>query len=143
MKIETDVDMDFHVDDVQKMMPEKIEKALTMIGMQAEGYAKLNLEGDPRRVDTGRLRNSITWATSHKHSEPANTSGDDANEVRADDRCPDADDDYSVNIGTNVEYAVYVHEGTAKLDPNRFLRDAVEQHADEYRQMIDDVMKEE
>lgn len=39
---------------------EDIEKALTKIGQMAEAYAKLNLENDPRRIDTGRLRNSIT-----------------------------------------------------------------------------------
>lgn len=49
-------------------------------------------------VDTGRLRNSITHALS----------GED-----------------SVVIGTNVEYAIYVHEGTSRMKGRPFLRDAV------------------
>ncbi len=31
----------------------------------------------------------------------------------------------AVYIGTNVEYAIYVHEGTLKLKSNRFLKNAV------------------
>ena len=125
MDIKTDVDLDFHVDDVLNEMEKKAEKALMSVGLEAEGDAKLEIESDPRRVDTGRLRNSITWATQSNHSEPANTSGDGANEVRAEDRCPNAEDGRSVLIGTNVEYAVYVHEGTKHSDPNMFLRNAV------------------
>ena len=39
-----------------------IETALEACGLQAEGYAALELENSPRRVDTGLLRNSITHA---------------------------------------------------------------------------------
>lgn len=97
-------------------MSQKIEKALTMIGIQAEGYAKGELSGDygaPKRVDTGNLRNSVNYVVK-----------DDA-----------------VYIGTNVEYAPYVHEGTDRMDPNRFLRNAAEKHVSEYKQMIRDEMR--
>ena len=40
---------------VENAIDQSIAKALTMIGQQAEGYAKLMCP-----VDTGRLRNSIT-----------------------------------------------------------------------------------
>jgi HK97 gp10 family phage protein len=58
-------------------------------------------EGAAKRlcpVDTGRLRNSITHA------------------LRGDD---------SVAICTNVEYAIYVHEGTSRRKGVPFLRQAV------------------
>ena len=42
---------------VEEAIDQAIAKALTMIGQQAEGYAKLICP-----VDTGRLRNSITNA---------------------------------------------------------------------------------
>lgn len=41
-----------------------IQKALEMIGLQAEGYAKLECP-----VDTGRLRNSITHAQEDEQTE--------------------------------------------------------------------------
>lgn len=138
-----DVDMNFHIDEVLKELESKSEKALMSVGLEAEGDAKLEIESEPRRVDTGRLRNSITWATQVNHSEPTNSSGDGADEVRSEDRCPNAEDGRSVLIGTNVEYAVYVHEGTKHSDPNRFLRNAVERNYEKYRQIIDDVMRED
>lgn len=91
----------------------KTETALEKIGMSAEGYAKLELENDPRRIDTGRLRNSIAHTVS----------GNDA------------------YIGTNVEYGIYVHEGTRRMAPNRFLKNAVEKNAGEYMKMAEETLK--
>lgn len=109
-------------------------RALERCGSQAEGYAK-----DLVPVDTGRLRNSI----SHKV--------DDAEKV--------------VYIGTNVEYAPYVELGTGKYvqsgrptpwvyqDDNGnwhmtngqraqpYLKPAVADHAQTYRNIIEDELK--
>ena len=64
-------------------------------------------------VDTGRLRNSIN----HKQS---------------------GDTEY---IGTNVEYAAYVEMGTYKTRAQPYLRPAVEDHKNEYKSLIDEIMK--
>ena len=96
-------------------------KALSMIGITAEGFAKLNMnkpmphaDGETRPyIDTGRLRNSIS------------------NIVQGD----------SAYVGTNVEYGIYIHEGTRYIQPNRFLRDAVAEHADEYKQIAEQYLK--
>lgn len=87
---------------------EAVARALEAVGIQAEGYAKLELENNPRRIDTGNLRNSITHTVN----------GNEA------------------YIGTNVEYGIYVHEGTVKMKPNRFLKNAVQKNKDEYVAMI-------
>ncbi len=50
-------------------------------------------------VDSGRLKQSIT------------------NQVNESDK--------SVEVGTNVEYAVWVHEGTSKQEAQPFIKDAV------------------
>lgn len=124
----------------------KEEKALVTVGMEAEGDAKIEIESSPRRVDTGRLRNSITWAIKSKHSQPQYIGGDGADEVDPDSgvREDQVPDEKSVIIGTNVEYAAKIHEGDADegLDPNRFLRNAVENNAQKYREIIDDTLKE-
>ena len=107
-------------------------RALERCGMQAEGYAK-----DLAPVDTGNLRNSITHQV----------------------------DDNSVYIGTNVEYAPYVELGTGKHYPGGrptpwayqddngvwywtagnpaqpFLKPAVEDHKQTYRNIIEDELK--
>lgn len=87
-----------------------IGKALTEIGMTAEGYAK---KGCP--VDTGRLRNSITYVTDAAAKE--------------------------VYIGTNVEYAQYVELGTVNYDVDhvdgyRFLTKAATEHSDQYTNIM-------
>ena len=74
---------------IKQATTEAIHKALEAIGMQAESYAKLELEtpkthkdGSVRpNVDTGRLVNSITHTM---------------------------EGDTTAVIGTNVEYAAYV-----------------------------------
>lgn len=96
-------------------MTDAVGRALEAVGIQAEGYAKLELENDPRRIDTGNLRNSITHVVDD---------GEDA-----------------VYIGTNVEYGIYVHEGTVKMKANRFLKNAVESNASEYAEIIKSYMK--
>lgn len=58
-------------------------------------------------VDTGRLRNSITHTI-------------------------DAGEQVAI-IGTNVEYAEYVHNGTSTHKAQPFLTDAVTQNANKYR----------
>lgn len=104
-----------HTDDAKRGMSQAIEKALEAIGLQAESYAKLELENPPRRIDTGNLRNSIN------------------HQVNASEQ--------SVYVGTNVEYGIYVHEGTVKMAPNRFLRNAVEKNASQYKQIAEAMMK--
>lgn len=137
-----DVKITDNTDKFLQAMEQKIEKALVSVGMQCEGDAKLELESDPRRVDTGRLRNSITYATTKSHSSPQSTFGNpDASS--ADGVSQSQAEENAVVIGTNVEYGIYVHEGTTRMSPNRFLRNAVERNEETYHKMIDDVMKEE
>ena len=107
-------------------------RAMERCGMEAEGYAK-----DLCPVDTGNLRNSITHAVEGK----------------------------SAIIGTNVEYAPYVELGTGayysggrptpwiyedekgnthitngqRAQP--YLKPAVADHAQTYRNIIEDEMK--
>jgi len=64
-------------------------------------------------VDTGNLRNSITHAQINETDEA---------------------------IGTNVEYAPYVELGTMKMQARPYLRPAAENHAREYKAVIEKVL---
>jgi len=84
-------------------------------GLEAIG---IEAEGDAARlcpVDTGRLRNSITHT------------------IDADEPC--------AIIGTNVEYAPYVHNGTSRQKAQPFLTDAVRQNANKYRLIMEAALK--
>ena len=82
-------------------------------GLEAIG---LTAEGYAKRetpVDTGRLRNSISHAT----------------------------DDEAAYIGTNVEYAPYVELGARGRQGKHMLQRAATEHADEYKQIMEDALK--
>lgn len=63
-------------------------------GLRVETKAKQNLQSEPKRVDTGRLRASINTQAYTLDGKPV------------------------VGVGTNVKYAVYVHNGTGLYGPN-------------------------
>ena len=82
-------------------------------GLEAIG---LTAEGYAKRetpVDTGRLRNSISHAT----------------------------DDEAAYIGTNVEYAPYVELGARGRPGAHMLQRAASEHTDEYKQIMEDALK--
>lgn len=66
-------------------------------------------------VDTGRLRNSISHYRDH--------------------------DGDAVIIGTNVEYAIYQEFGTHRMKGTPFLRPAVNNHLNEYKNIIKSELK--
>jgi HK97 gp10 family phage protein len=135
----TKVMMELHCDEVKKGMGKAVERALNAVGLEAEGDAKVELENTPRRIDTGRLRNSITHRVRKEDGEKV------------------------VYIGTNVKYALWVHEGTGihaaegggrktpwaykgkdgkthfthGMKPNRFLRNAIEKNREKYKSIIE------
>lgn len=130
-------------------LEENTDKTLEMLGLQASGYAALELENDPRRIDTGLLRNSITYAIAGK--KPAKTEytadkGDGKGKYQG--IMPKMAGERTVYIGTNVKYAPYVHEGHytttgKKITANRFLKNAVEKHKEEYKRMLEMGLKGE
>nr|DAM75203.1 MAG TPA: putative tail component [Caudoviricetes sp.] len=125
--------------EVLKATAEQKQKALEAVGIQAEGDVKAEIT-DVGAVDTGRLRSSI------------------AHQVDGD----------SVEVGTNVDYAIYVHEGTGKYaigggtpkerwvyrdpatgefrmgypqKPRRFIKNAIERGLKDYAEIIKEYLR--
>lgn len=129
-----DVEFIDNSEEVKKAFQAAAVRALEKCGLTAEGYAKRLCP-----VDTGNLRNSI----SHTVDE----------------------DEPAAYIGTNLEYAPYVELGTGQYNPQGrptpwvyqdakgdwhwtkgnpaqpFLKPAVSDHAQTYRNIIEDEMK--
>ena len=91
-----------------------ILKAVTIISQYCADDCADELEKSPRRVDTGRLKNSI-------HGE--------------------VEDGDTAVVSTNVEYAIYVHEGTRKMAANRFIRNGITNNIDEYKNIVEKCLK--
>lgn len=127
------------------------ERALYLCGVKIQEGATRSISGQytesMRAVDTGRLRASISFITpkqasgmspDYKKSPPPNASANDLLTGRA--------DGHSVVFGTNVEYAVYVHEGlgTNKGKGARpFLREGLDRKLPEIQRDVQRVFKGE
>lgn len=133
--------------EVKKALEEALDAAMEAVGIQAEGYAKLNLETNPRRVDTGLLRNSITYVVAGQPPHINSYHADKPSEYGAYKigrymGTQPKESTPAVYIGTNVEYAPYVHEGSKTVQPpNRFLKNAAQGHEEEYKRLIETVLE--
>lgn len=132
--------IDDHSREVERAIEEAIDRALEKMGLVAEGHAKLNLERSPRRIDTGRLRNSITHVALTQNGKKQEYIGT------------------AVEYGKYVEYGtgIYVEDGTGRstpwvyrgddgkfhrtrgMEPNHFLKNAATEHRREYQQILRD-----
>lgn len=115
------VDLQDNTAQVLAEFKNKKEMCLEMLGLQGEKNAIIEInnsvyhapESKSGYVRTGTLRNSLTHTT---HGDAA-------------------------YIGTNVEYAPYVEMGTSKMAARPYLKPAVMNHLDEYKRIVESVMK--
>lgn len=112
----TDSDREF-----LKVVADHTDEVLEALGTAiARGMEAIGIEAESDAaaicpVDTGRLRNSITHTIDNGGK--------------------------AAIIGTNVEYAIYVHEGVHGRKGQPFLRDAITQNADKYRRILEAALK--
>lgn len=64
-------------------------------GLRVEARAKVEISQNPKRVDSGRLRSSIQTARVRRNNLPG------------------------ARVGSNVKYALWVHQGTGIYGPRR------------------------
>lgn len=103
---------------IKDALEDQVEQALTAVGITAENNAKREItravydtpESKSGYVRTGRLRNSLT------------------HEVAMNEK--------AVYIGSAVEYAAYVELGTTRMRPRPYLRPAVTNYTDEYKNLV-------
>ena len=146
---------DNHTREILSALDEAVETALDAAGMQAATLSARELQKSPERIDTGLLRNSITWALAGKPAAISSYQADRPSEHYSENSVwavlqaaqhgsgsysgtAPADDEHtqSVYIGTNVDYAVYVHEGTKRMVANRFLKNGVLGNREELTEII-------
>lgn len=154
--------------EVLAALQEQMQKALTICGITAEGYAKKLCP-----VDTGLLRNSITYAVSGESTAISSYQADrkdKSGELKKGSysgTAPEESKGMAVYIGTNVEYAAYQELGSGKhYDGGRktkwlykgaknethitggntaqpFLKPAIADHKETYRSIIEKELKGE
>ena len=113
-----------HTDDVKRLADEQIMAWLEAIGQDAAHTA-----AEKAPVDTGRLKNSINWATQTGHG-----SGD------APKATPEKG---AVYIGSNVHYAPYQEFGTSRgIAGKHFIQFGASAHANEYGRLLEQYLKQ-
>lgn len=157
------VHIEDHSPEIMAALRNAVERGLMAIGEKAETYAKDNIDAQGA-VDTGRLRNSITYATEGhsgqtlKYTKEMQKAGQEATPQSVSVSEPD-----TVYIGTAVFYGPYIECGTGQYStvgggtpkpswtyqdefgkwhiafPQRarpFLKPAVANHTEEFRNIL-------
>lgn len=134
-------------DKILELLQGAKRRGLIAIGLAAEGHAKKRIT-DAKAVDTGRLRNSITYALAGEEAHVKEYRGyrkGEGEEKRAigkyEGNAPGQKGD-GVYIGTNVSYATGIETGShRKAGGVHFLQDAASNHSDEYKNLMENSIK--
>jgi hypothetical protein len=78
-----------------------LERYLEVRALAVQAASKQRIREAPQRIDTGNLINSIQIRIYYRSGIPI------------------------ARIGTDVEYSIYVHDGTVYMEANPFLRDGL------------------
>ncbi len=134
--------MSYTYKDNTKEVLDALEKAkirgLTAIGMEAEGFAK---EDPNMPVDTGLARNSITFALAGEEANTKEYKADKGKEKGSYSGKADGKKGEAVFLGSNVEYFPFIENGSRTINARHILRNAASGHADRYKELMEDSMK--
>ena len=134
--------MSYTMKDNTKEVLEALEKAkirgLTAIGMEAEGFAK---EDPNMPVDTGLARNSITFALAGEEAHTKEYKADKGEEKGSYSGKAEGKKGEAVYLGSNVEYFPMIENGGRTINARHVLRNAASGHADRYKELMEDSMK--
>ena len=130
---------------------EAVDRALYAIGVKGVEGATDAISGAynvAAAIDTGRLKASISFITQMgdmnvvpegmvrcENKEVANSEPGDKLSGTAEKN--------SVVIGSNVEYAEYVHDGTSRMDGRPFLREGIDRTKGDMERQVKKIFKGE
>lgn len=136
-----EIEIENNSEEIKKALEEAIEKCLYAMGVKAvEGAVTAISKGETQAVDTGRLRASISFITAggeqgaSEQTSTASKSGDKLS-GNAEPNC--------VYVGSNVNYAEYVHNGTSRMGARPFLRRGIENVKEEMKEQVLGILKGE
>lgn len=134
-----------NTEEVKQELERRVRKALTAVGINVATAAREEIQKSPSRIDTGLLRNSITHALDGEGTAISGYSAEKESKYTGKTPSPgtysgsmpkEPKGKQAVYVGTNVKYALYVHDGTEHMKANRFLKNAVENNKSEIVSII-------
>lgn len=167
--MEIKIEIQDNIDAFKREFEEKLKTALEAVGLQAEGNAKLEIANMPPRVDSGHLRDSITHKVKQdenavyignntyyaiyvhegtgKYATEGSTGdgwwvyvkGSTSSKISAHGkRYTEAQARRVVAYLRSKGLDAHMTQG---MKPNRFLTNAMEKHRDEYKKIIETILK--
>lgn len=129
-KVTAKVTIESNVAEVLAASEEAVNRGLMAIGMEAVTLTHRDKDSGGTPVDTGRLRNSISWAVAGESGGGGDgEGGDDAGAAGTPPK-------NTVCIGTNVEYAKWVEEGGYNRHAYHMLRNALVDGSDRFEAIM-------
>lgn len=131
-----EITIEDYSDEILKELSEAVETALMSIGEKAVSHAVKNVP-----VDTGLLRNSLTYALDGQPT-AITTYSDDSNIQSGSysGTAPqESGNNRSVSVGSNVSYALAVETNARakhEVGGAHFLKNALANHTDEYEKTL-------
>lgn len=113
-----------------------VKKTLEEWGIEGEAHGK-EIAIEKGVKDTGYTVNSITWAIGGEKANIASYKADKGNAKGTYSGTAPKRDEPSVYIGTNAWYAPYNELGTSKMPARPFIRPAVEDFGDQYKEIAE------
>lgn len=118
-------------------LDDQVKLALKAVGMQAVS----DVTRDPIPVDTGLMKNSITYAISGESPAITSYRADNTNESGSYQGTAPNDTIPALYIGTNVHYAKYLEFGTSKMKKRPFLAVKLKANLGHYKEILKEYLK--
>lgn len=123
---------------------EAVDRALYAMGVKAVEGSVDAISGRYNvapAVDTGRLRASISFITAG--GEKGDSGIATPPNGKSEDKLSGSAEKNSVIVGSNVEYAEYVHNGTSRMDGRPFLREGIDRTKGDMERQVNKIFKGE
>lgn len=137
------VKVDSNLDKLLQEQPDKIEKALYAMGTLGVEGAVRSISGQytagNKAVDTGRLRASISFITTTQ--EMPDGQNPPVKESKSGDKLGGSSPKNTAIIGTNVDYASYVHNGTSRTPGRPFIQEGIQQTSEKMQDQVKSILE--
>ena len=131
-----EITIEDYSDEILKELSDAVETALLSIGEEAVRHAVKNVP-----VDTGLLKNSLTYALDGQPTSITTYKADKGNATGSYSGTmpPESGNNRSVSVGSNVSYALAVETNARakhEVGGAHFLKNALANHTDEYEKTL-------
>lgn len=129
------IQLNDHSEDVLAQMDANVERALTAMGIKAVGLIVKQMESGYTTPHKNRTHGTTSDGGTHT---AIRETGDLMRDVSYEVGNSGAG---TVDVGNSLEYGVFIHEGTSRLESRPYIRDALTNGAEELQRVASAYLK--